>query len=500
MLLLAFLLSPLHAASVDVSAYDPSGKKMDAPALLRRIAPADAGQQDLSPARSGLRACAPSGRALQAGWEKGSMRWTWSGSERAVFSLPWPVDGEGFSTISFDGEGEGYVDGQTVLLNEHAAKTAWRGLRAALDARKKKFAPPYAPGRKFQTLFEKAKADLFAAKAAPAPADRARLCDKALGSIAAAWQEMSFEHGLQSARHPSAGKRLRNGLTLDPSLDDFWADRGRVLDKLSDSGAGWVRLLFKGPESDPAFAQASSFSLYDELVKDLKKRGMEVLGVLASTSARVSEDGVSMEAARAAALARRYRQEIRSWEVAEELNGPDEGRGDSQQLRLSAALSAAAAVKAEDPGLETVFGLRAWEGTALSGRSLLDWLAWAEPRGFGKDADAVLLSLHPEEDPLGIFWDSLLLRLDAILPPKTLIFGRLSFPQEKTLRGYWWLEPGMVEEPRKDLLIFNSGAFCAMPRSSGGLFFPLQGQLLDPDGKTSGLYPLYRGTLKRLRR
>ena len=498
----------VFAGTLRVAAYDEKGRLLDTAGFLRRIAPAESAEAGVPPDSSGLFLTDPEGKPApgRPWWVADSTapQWRWSGPERVKISLPWPVAGDGFSTLELDGDGSGYVDGQTIQLNEDAAKTAWRGFREAFEARSRSFLPRYAPTLAFARAESKAKDAMTDAQSASAARKRARLFDKALSSIADAWQTMLFEHGSQAARDPKASASLRLGLTLDETLVDRLSEQAWVVDKLSSSGATWVRLIFRTNPDDFLFSQPSSFSLYDAFVKDLGAKGIKIIGSVLDSALWPRGLTPQAYAERTRNLAAHYKGSIRSWEVASEPNGTWLGGYKSPlpaETVLAAVDAAAAEVKRVDPALETVATLYWWEGTAKDDRHpLFAWLDWSLPKGFGRGVDVVGLSVYPDENPMGLAFDPVFLKLGDRFPGKKLMLGGFGFVEKDELKGYWWLEPGAVGEARGDIVIFYTGASCALPQGvGGGFFFPTLQQMLAPDKKTTPLYVIYRAAIKRIR-
>lgn len=509
MLLLA-LLWPAQAlaGTVRVSAYDEKGRLLDTTAFLRHIAPAESSKSGVGPESSGLFLTDLEGKPApgRPWWvaESTSPQWRWSGPERVKVSLPWPVPGDGFSTLELDGDGSGYIDGQTIPFNEDAAKAAWRGFRKAFEARSRSFSPRYAPGAAFAKAESKAKEAMADAQGASDPRKRARLFDSALCAVAYAWQTMLFEHGRQAAKDPKASASLRLGLTLDETLVDRLSEHAWIIDKLSGSGAGWVRLVFRSNGNDFLFSEPSSFALYDAFVKDAGARGIKIMGSVLDSALWPPGLTPRAYAERTRNLASHYKDSIRSWEVASEPNGswlggykhplPDE-------TVLAAVDAAAAEIKRLDPALETVATLYWWEGTAKDDRHpLFAWLDWSAPKGFGRGIDLVGLDVYPDENPMGLAFDPVFLKLQARFPGRKLMLGAFGFVEKEELAGYWWLEPGAVDEARKDIVILYTGASCALPQGvGGGFFFPTLEQMLAPGRKAMPLYAVYRDAIRRIR-
>ncbi|MBI5242310.1 MAG: hypothetical protein HY922_01345 [Elusimicrobia bacterium] len=481
---------------------------LDTDGLLRRISPAETAKHGAPPRSSalylaGLDDSPAPGRPW---WVADSTlpQWRWSGPERIKVSLPWPVASDGFATIELDGDGLGYVDGQTIPLNEDAAKAAWRRFREAQEERSKSFAPPFEPTPAFTKAETKAKAAIVEAQQAPDPVKRARLFDKALSRISEAWQTMLFDHGRQAAREPKTGPALRFGLTLDETLVDRLPEHSWIAERISKSGATWVRLVFRTNADDFLYAQPRSFSLYDSFIQDLRARNIRIMGSVLDSALWPKGADARAYVLRTRNLVARYKDSIRSWEVASEPNGSWIGGYKNplpDETVLEAANAGAAEAKRIDPSIETVATLYWWEGTAKDDRHpLFSWLKWSIPKGFGLDIDVVGLSVYPDENPLSLAFDPVFLKLHKVFPDKKLMLGGFGYVEQEELKGYWWLDPGSIGDARADILILYTGAACALPQGvGGGFFFATLQQMLAPGRRTTPLYGIYRSTLKRLK-
>lgn len=520
-----------HGASVRVIAYDEEGRLLDTPGLLRYISPASPSPEkkaaglylmslDSAPppgdaagaarAQKDPRAAPAQGRPW---WVHSSTtpQWSWTGAERVRASLPWPVPGDGFSTVDLDGDGSGYGDGGIVFLNEDAAKTAWRRLREAVGFHTDSSTPAYRPSPEFQRLEDRAKEALAAAHRPDDPRMRARLFDKALGEISAAWQKLLFEHGAQAASDPASGGGLRWGLTLDETAADRLPELDLIAARAAASGADWVRLVFRLNPEDFYYERASSFAVYDRIVHAFSSRGVRVMGSVLDSALWPKSLTPEAYVERTRSLVSHYsststgrESPVRSWEVASEPNGDWLGgwRNPLPPETILVALSSAAAeVKRLDPSLETVATLYWWEGTAEDDRHpLFAWLAWSLPQGFGKDIDIVGLSVYPNDNPLGMALDPVWRRLSELFPDKKLMLGGFGFMEKDTLHGYWWLEPGSVWEARKDIMALYTGAACALPGSlGGGFWWQALDQMLSDKKKPQALLQVYGSTIKRLK-
>lgn len=499
------LATPAGAAVLRLEAYGPDGRLLDQAALRSLLDPAQAVPT------SGLRLSALDGSALEGRpwWVEGSTTpaWAWEGGSRAVASLPWPLPEDGYSTVRLDADGLGYEDGRVILVNEEAARWAYSAMQDSLKERTGAWKPAYKPSLKAKGLFGAAKDAVAAATAAADRRERARLFDRALSAVSVAWQQMLVEHGRQTAADPASRSRLRWGLTLDETSAVRPKDAALIAKGIADSGAGWVRLVFGLPEGDPAFAQEASFTPYDELVKALAARKVAVMGSVLDSLLWPPGAAAELCAARAKALASRYKASVRSWEVASEPNGTwlgGAGKTDDEAV-LECARRAAAEVKAADPTLETTAALHWWDGTAPDGRhGLRDWLAWAKGRGFGAGIDAVGLSVYPHRHPLGLSLEPAFRDLRAAFPEKPLFLSGWSYGDAGERPAYWWLSPDAeaLDGARKDLMVlYNAAAPALSPGGlGGGFFWPTLELMLPAERQATPLYRLYRKSLHELRR
>jgi hypothetical protein len=468
-----------------VLAYDGGGRLLDKEGLIRLLAQAGG-----APETGGLYLCGIDGEPAEGRpWWSGASTapaWAWSGPERVRFSLPWPAGEPGRSTLILDGDATGYMDGQTVLVNEEAARWAWRNLRESLDRRTTLSERRYAPGRRFRKLEAKAMAEMMAAQAAGNPRKRAALFDQALESAARGYDAMLLEHGGQIARDPKAAGELRFGLSLDETAADRMLEHEWIADRLGASGADWARIVFRAGPDDFFFERESSFILYDSLIQKLRLRGLRVMGAILDGPLR--PPGLTPLACvrRTRNLVRRYRASISSWETASEPNAASGGPIEDESV-LEASMACAAEVKRIDPKLETVAALRWWEGSAPGGRqALFAWLRWGLPRGFGRNLDVAALVIRPDECPMGTAFDPVFAKLGALLPDKRLMLG-----------GFTASGRGAGAE---EAVLYYTAAACSIPGGLGGGFYlwTLR-DMLAPDRFETPLARSYRRTLRRLR-
>lgn len=506
--LLLMLALPAGAATIRLSGYDAKGRALDARGLLRHIAPARHQKRGVPPDRAGFYLADLGGHPVPGApwWDQRSKTpaLNWEGAKSVTLSMPWPIQDDGFSTVLLDGGGNGYVDGQKILLNEEIALSAYRAMRTSLKNRREAWKPLYRPTKNVRRLLEKAKKAITKAKAAREPRQKAKRFDKALTGVAFAWQQILYEHGRQIALDPALGRHLRYGLSLDETLLGRLAEHDRIADALKDSGANWVRLVFGVPPGDFTFSSEASFSVYDSFVDKLNQRGIKIMGSVLDSMLWPKQLLSKTYARRAANLARRYRGRISSWEVASEPNADWLGGSEkpiSRQQVLFCVQKGIVALKRVDRAIETVATLHWWEGTARKqSHALLPWLDWAAARGFGRGIDVIALSVYPHRHPMGIAFDRVFAELHDRFPDKQLMLGGFSFADENELKGYWWLEPGGVKDARKDLLVLYMGIGAAVPSGlGGGFYWPTLQNMLPPKSRPTALFQLHRRTMSRLR-
>ncbi|HBL17461.1 MAG: hypothetical protein A2X36_12730 [Elusimicrobia bacterium GWA2_69_24] len=497
------------AGSVRVIAFDDDGRLLDTAGLLRYISPAAFSRAGIGPDKSGLFVSDLDGRAAggRPWWVARSTMpvWAWADAERVRFSLPWPVQKDGFSTALLDARGEGYADDQELLLNEEIAVAAYRRLQESLKERIAEWTPAYAPTKPTTALLERVKKLLADAHAANVRRDRARLFDEALTQIAFAGEQILFEHGHQTVRDPKRGPQLRWGLTLDETVVDNAKEFDWLAKTAAGAGVNWVRLVFRLNGEDFTFAKEKSFSHYDALVAALQRNKIKVMGSILDSMLWPKGVNADLYRERTNNLVFHFKDRIPSWEVASEPNGDWHGgtlTPVDEETKLLCIQRAVIEVKRIDPALETVATLHWWEGTASDDRhGLFQWLRWSMPRGFGKGLDVVALSVYPHRHPVGLAFDPAFRELRTLFPGARLMLGGWSFVEEDKLEGYWWLKPGNVGESRKDLLVFFTGAAAAVPDSlGGGFFWPTFPQMLNIEKrKTTALFKIYEKTVERLR-
>ncbi len=503
-LALALLLSPAAAgaASARWVAYR-EGKPMSLPAFTASIARADRAPL----ANAALTARSPAGAAVPFKLEEraGGALLSWEKAARVVVSLPWPAGEDGFSTVWLDKDGQGFGDGETILVNEEAALTQYRLLKESWRRRTTDAEPLYAPSGRARRRFEIARDAMARAHALQNESGRARGFDIALAAAGRAWREMLVEHGRQIARKRKDRGYSRFGLTLDDSAVLRLKDYERVVADVKRSGADWVRLVFRPNPDDFVYAEPGSFNEYDALVDALLAKELRVMACVLETGRWPASLTPELYAERVKNLVSRYQDKIKSWEVGSELNGDWLGSPEapfSPEQVLSIFNTAAAQVKSLGKSLETVATLYWWDGAAPDdAHSLFGWLRRWSALGFGRNLDVLGVNLQPDDQPVGTALETIFDKTRQALPAQRLMVGSLGYAPQPELDGWYWADAGDVEAARRDVLGFYTPAACAIPHSHcGGFWWLTLEQLLPETGGPTKLYDVYRRELKELGR
>lgn len=493
--------------TIKLIAYDDRGKLMNLERFLAFIGRAD-GPEQPNPAQAPIMVTSPDGDAgakPQLKQQGELILLSWRDLPRVRLSLPWPVADDGFSTVWLDKGGSGYADGDVVYLNEDIALTQYRYFKDALERHEAEMQPAYKPGSKSTKAFDRARDAVAKAEKTKDGVKRARAFDAALHETAMAWEKLLFEHGLQTALTDRRANALRFGLTIDDSILQRIDQYQWIVDMIKRSGANWVRLVFAPNPNDFEYRKVSSFNEYDGVVSALRQSGIRVMGTVLDTNQWPSELTPRIYSQRTRNLVLHYEDQIKSWEIGVEINGDWLGGhrhplSQDEVFRIHQA--AADQVKQIDEGLETVTTLYWWDGTAPdAAHSLLGWLERYQPRGFGRNVDVISLSLWPEDNPVGLAFDTVFHKVGQIFPDKRIMLGSFGYVEEKKLQGYWWLTPDDVEAARRDLVILYTTASCAFPKSMcGGFWWQTLDQMLPERHRDTDLFRAYSRTLSQLGR
>lgn len=493
--------------TVKLIVFDHAGNALDLQGFLKLIGRADA-KAPYDPAAAGIKVTSPEGAPAPA---KPTLReenkiilLSWERLGQVQLSLPWPIEKDGFHTVWADKGGNGFVDGDAVYLNEEIAATQYRFFREALRKHTTEMSPLYKAGAKPRKLAEQARELLAKAHAEKSTAERAKAFDAAARATSIGWQKMLYEHGLQVANNPKTKDAARFGLTLDESVTGRVEHLKWLAGVIERSGAGWVRLVFKPNASDFVYGSLRSFNDYDGIVDELRQRNIRIMGCVLDTAQWPRGLTSEVYAERVKNLALHYREKIRSWEVGSELNGDWFGGGkdpmpSDQVFRIYS--TGAAKLKELDPGFETVATLYWWDGTAPDDEhSTLGWLKRYSRQGFGRNLDVVGLSLQPDDNPVGMAFETIFEKVHAEIPAQKLLLSSLAYVEGKDLKGYYWYEKDDADAGRGDVLILYTAASCAMPNSlCGGYWWQALEQMI-PGRKTTGLFQDFTKVLEQLGR
>jgi hypothetical protein len=327
-----------------------------------------------------------------------------------ALALNWPTLPRGYSLILLDNGGRGFTAPATVNFTYQAAKDLRRKLDAALRARR-----GYRRSPGFDAAYRAARAHLAVADGATDSAVRGKEGQLALDQLAVAYDLLLSEHGPLAARGRLRRLQPWLGLTID-TVEGYRANLGLVAGLTRPFG--WIRIVFDAG-TEPAE--------YRETVTYAHSLGLKILGqpVDSSYDKRFSR----------AEYLRRFDQlmgafpEIEAWEVGNEVNGD----WLTPEIPLKVADAAAACRAHGRLAVLTLF----WQlNTGAIRNSLFTWIDANLPAAVRKNLDVVLLSIYPEQAPLGVFFDQLMTRMRAEFPSGKLGIGELGYwiPDQQ----FWW--------------------------------------------------------------
>ncbi len=507
LLLAAALVAPARAATVKLFAFDEKGNALDLKGFAARLSRADEKAPDADklpfwavpvddsgpPTRVKV---TQTGKLLTA---------TWTGGP-AKLELVWPVKEDGYSSLSADNDGHGFVDGGAVFLDEEIALTQYRLFKESWRRRTTDWQPLYEPGRKAKQLADDAKKAMADAAREKDASKRAAGFESALRATSLAFEKELFEHGLQLATDERRSKRFRFGLTLDDTLVKRLDDIDWVAEAVARSGSDWVRLVIRPNAADFVYSSLRSFNEYDAIVDALHKKKLKIMVCVLDTAQWPKTMTPDIYAERVKNIVLHFKGKAEAWEIGSELNGDWlGGSGDPLTPEQVYRIYSAGATKAKelDPETERVATLYWWDQTAPDrAHSLPGWLKTYSAKGFGQTAEVVGLELYPEDNPVGLSLERAFEETADALPGTTLMLSSFGYVEKDSVKGYWWLAPDDVDGARKDLLILYTVASCAM-RSSvcGGFWWQTLDQML-PIGhhKATDLFKVHVRTMAQVGR
>ncbi|MEK7389076.1 MAG: hypothetical protein AAB036_05215 [Elusimicrobiota bacterium] len=503
-LLLALLTCvPARAASIRLFAFDGRSAPYTAEGLATLLSRADARAPSLDTLP--LWAVPMDGksprRRLALAPDENIVRGSWEHTPRVRLELIWPVFEDGYNSVVADNNGEGFIDGDTVYLDEEIAVTQYRRFKDMWKRRISDWQPLYKPTKKAKDLSDAAKDAMAAAAREKDTPSRAKLYKRALNLVSLAWQHVLFEHALQHGLDERHAPTQRFGLTIDEGILKRLDDLDWIVKAVHRSGANWVRLVFRANSGDFTYSSLRSFNEYDGVVELLSAKRIKVMGCILDTTQWPKTLTPGRYAERVKNIVLHYRGKISSWEVGSEINGDWLG-GVGAPLSIEDAYkiysSGVDKVKEIDPALETVATLYGWEETAPDvEHSVSGWLERHAKHGFGRNLDIVGLSVQPEDNPAGMGLERLFTIVSDAMPAQKLMLTSLGFVEKDTLQGYWWLDPHDIDGARKDIAVLYTAVSCAMPRSLCGAFWWQTLEQMLPPGRRKGteLFKAWRRVL-----
>jgi hypothetical protein len=404
-----------------------------------------------------------------------------------ALALAWPT-GMGYSYVIMDNGGKGYLQAPSkpVVFNYQAAKDIGGQLRARIAA-----TPGYQPPTAFTDAFTRATGELGKVGSSSSADDRGQYGERALTALHTAYDAFLADFGPRVAQRrmvsapPGQDARPWLGATITESEsvrlnDEVWRRIGKATTPPGGQESyGWVRIVF-----DYESGTNVEFDKYDTAVANAHNAGLRVMGEIID-SADSAKLTTGQYAQRTRNLLKHYGRSadaqlrIDAWEVGNEVNGcwvDNRKNGDSdcadavsQANRIHVkAGTAARAVKQDSPttpvALTLFWELGAWGSRSGTPAEQMPWayspfnwiapdsgnLQWTDGKGVEHDLladiDTVLLSVYPDNAPLGVSADRVMSTLDRQL-------SKLSGKSGKQVRvgigelGYWCGHDGDKDAP-----------------------------------------------------
>jgi hypothetical protein len=408
-----------------------------------------------------------------------------------ALALAWPT-GKGYSYVVMDNGGRGYLQApnKPVVFNYQAAKDSYGQLRSRVAG-----IPGYRPVKAFTDAFARATAELGKVGDSSSADDKGQHGERALTALHTAYDAFLADYGPRAAQRrmasalPGQDARPWLGTTITESdsvklHDDVWRRIGKATTPSGrQESYGWVRIVFEYDSGTNV-----QFDKYDTAVGNAHKAGLRVMGEIID-SADVARLTTGQYAQRTRNLLKHYGRSaganlrIDAWEVGNEVNGcwvDNRKNGDldcadpvsrANRVHVKAG-TAARAVKQDSPTTPVALTLF-WElgarGPSTPTRtptpaeqmpwvySPFNWIApesgnlqWTDGKGVEHnllaDIDVVLLSIYPDNAPLGVSVDRVMSTLDRQL-------SKLSQKPGEQVRvgigelGYWCGRDGGKDTP-----------------------------------------------------
>ncbi|MEA4896657.1 MAG: hypothetical protein VB065_03510 [Eubacteriales bacterium] len=328
-----------------------------------------------------------------------------------ALALNWPTKPHGYSLVVLDNGGKGFSERGTINFTHQAALDTKRRLDEALKAR-----PDYKPSRKFQKAYAIAAENLRAAKDSPKESIRGKLGQLALDQLAAAYDAMLAEYGPAYAQARMNSSVPWIGVTID-TTDNY--KRNCDLIAAMANPYGWIRIVFdagNGPSD------------YEQMVRYAKSKGLMILGQPVD-SFYDKEYTVEQYLERFKAFIRAF-PEIDTWEIGNEVNGSWLTDSIAEKVARTADYVHNTAKK------KTVLTLFWQINTGSKECALFNWAASNLSPATRQNIDVALISLYPEQAPMGLAFDQVMNQMRAEFPKAQIGIGELGYWEPE--QQYWW--------------------------------------------------------------
>ncbi len=362
-----------------------------------------------------------------------------------ALALNWPTIPRGYSVILLDNAGKGFTEPGTINFTYRVALDVRFRLDQALARRR-----DYRRSDAFTEAYGSAAAHLKVAARAADEATKGKEGQLALDDLAVAYDLLLREHGPAFARANLKRQAPWLGFTLDTA--DKHEANCDLAAKLAQPYA-WVRIVF-----DPGVAPEH----YAPMVAYARSKGIRILGQPVDSS-------YDKQYSREKYLAQFKRfvdafPEIDTWELGNEVNG---GWLTPELPRKIADVAAYCKSKGKTSVL-TLF----WQlNTGGLEYSMYSWADAHLPPDVRRNIDVVLISIYPEQAPLGLFFDRMMLGLRAAFPRQRIGVGELGYwiPDQ----SFWWAydESDPNGAARREIAAQLYAAALDYPNSVGGCFW-----------------------------
>ncbi len=324
----------------------------------------------------------------------------------------WPTEPQGYSLILLDNGGKGFTGSATVNFTDQAARDVKLKLDAAIT-----FRQDYQPSVKFRHAYGDAAGHLAAAELSPDQAKKGKEGQLALDQLAIAYDDLLTEHGPVYVRANLSSLAPWLGLTIDRT-----ANYQANLDLAASltHPYGWVRIVFDAGKKP---------SDYAALIRYAKDKGLKIMGE--------PVDSFFEKRYTRAQYKQRFIEcidsfpQVDAWEVGNEVNG-----GWLSPEIPEKIVDAVEVVRNRVPGKLAVLTLFWQLNTKPAKASMFTWIEKNLPDSVRRRLDVVLVSLYPEQAPMGIFFDQMMRTLRREFPSQRIGIGELGYWIPK--QQFWW--------------------------------------------------------------